>query len=140
MEKLLLAIFLIVSIYGFGQSKDEKIIRDILKEQTKAWNRGGIENFMKGYWESDSLMFIGKNGVKRGWNTTLQNYKKRYPDTASMGKLSFDIISLQRLSSQYFYLVGKWFLRRTIGNLNGYYTLLFKKINGKWLIISDHSS
>ncbi len=140
MKKLLPAIFLIVSGYVFGQTKDEKIIRDIINEQTEAWNRADIESFMKGYWKSDSLLFIGKNGVKRGWNTTLQNYKKGYPDTTAMGKLSFDIISVQRLSFQYFYVAGKWFLRRTIGDLNGYYTLLFKKINGQWLIISDHSS
>jgi hypothetical protein len=57
-----------------------------------------------------------------------------------MGKLSFDILLVKRLSLEYFQVVGKWHLERSIGNLSGHYTLLFKKINGKWVIIADHSS
>jgi hypothetical protein len=83
----------------------------------KAWNRGDIENFMKGYWENDSLMFIGKNGITYGWTNTLNNYKKGYPDTAAMGKLSFNINTVKRLSKEYYYVVGKWHLQRSIGDL-----------------------
>jgi hypothetical protein len=57
-----------------------------------------------------------------------------------MGKLSFDIIVIKKLSPEYYYVVGKWMLKRSIGDLNGHYNLLFKKINGSWLIIADHSS
>jgi ketosteroid isomerase-like protein len=95
---------------------------------------------MQPYWQSDSLMFIGKNGVTRGWQQTLNNYKKNYPDATAMGKLSFDIIKMQKLSRKYYYVVGKWMLQRTIGDLSGHYTLLFKKMNRRWVIISDHSS
>ena len=136
---ILLQLFLI-SISGFAQSKDEISIRKILEEQTKAWNQGDIEKFMQGYWKNDSLMFIGKTGINWGWQKTLENYKRGYPDTTAMGKLSFDIILVKKLSSEYYYLVGKWMLARSIGNLSGYYNLLFKKINGQWFIIADHSS
>ena len=85
-------------------------------------------------------MFIGKTGIHWGWQTTLQNYKKNYPDTAAMGKLSFDIILVKKLSPEYFYVVGKWMLSRSLGDLSGHYNLLFRKINGQWLIIADHSS
>ena len=106
-------------------------IREILNEQTQAWNQGNIERFMKTYWENDSLMFIGKNGVTYGWLNTLNNYKRNYPDTAAMGKLSFTILTVKRLSSEYFYVVGKWHLQRSIGDLGGHYDLLFKKIKGQ---------
>ena len=140
MNKILFAICLLVATSSFAQSKDEATIRQILDEQTKAWNKGDIESFMKGYWENDSLMFIGKSGVTYGWTNTLNNYKKGYPDTAAMGKLSFTILTVKQLSADYYHVVGKWHLKRSIGDLNGHYTLLFRKIDGKWVIIADHSS
>jgi hypothetical protein len=95
---------------------------------------------MNGYWQNDSLMFIGKSGVTYGWNNTLKNYKKGYPDTAAMGKLTFTLIQIKKLSKEYYHVTGKWFLKRSIGDIGGHYTLLFRKIKGRWVIISDHSS
>jgi ketosteroid isomerase-like protein len=135
-----IALLLVFSLIGQAQSKDEKEIRTLLVTQTEAWNRGDIEGFMQTYWNSDSMMFIGKSGVKWGWRETLNNYKKGYPDTTAMGKLSFEIIQVKRLSVMYFYVVGKWMLKRTIGDLSGHYDLLLKKIKGRWYIVADHSS
>ena len=136
---LLLAVILFISS-AFAQSKDELMIRNILAQQTIAWNGGDIENFMKPYWHSDSLMFIGKSGITYGWQKTLDNYKKSYPDAAAMGKLDFTILQTKRLSVLYYFVVGKWHLARSIGDISGYFTLLFKKIKNTWVIISDHSS
>nr|WP_294995292.1 DUF4440 domain-containing protein [uncultured Sediminibacterium sp.] len=126
--------------FSYAQQGDEKIIRDILERQTRDWNRGDIDAFMKGYWQSDSLMFVGKSGVTYGYQQTLNNYKKNYPDTAAMGKLRFNILEVRRISSDHFFVLGKWMLTRSIGDLSGHYTLIFRKIKGVWNIISDHSS
>jgi ketosteroid isomerase-like protein len=140
MKSLLLNFLLLIDISSIAQSKDETAIRQLLNEQTVAWNRGNIEDFMKGYWKDDSLMFIGKSGITYGWNNTLNNYKKNYADTTAMGKLSFNIINTKQLSFQYFHVTGKWHLQRSIGDLSGYFTLLFKKIEERWVIIADNSS
>ena len=140
MKKAFLLIFLLSSVILFAQSKNELAIRKVLSTQTDAWNRGDIENFMIGSWENDSLMFIGKSGVTYGWTNTLNNYKKSYPDTTAMGKLSFNIITVKQLSKVYYQVVGKWMLKRSIGDLSGHFTLLFQKINNHWVIIADHSS
>lgn len=147
MKSLFFAFFLLLTTHLTAQSKsagptsaDESAIRNILATQTAAWNSGNIDTFMKGYWENDSLMFIGKSGVTYGWTNTLNNYKKGYPDTAAMGKLTFNLIQVKKLSNQYYHVTGKWFLKRSIGDIGGHYTLLFQKINGRWVIISDHSS
>lgn len=145
MKALLLSIILLSStilgaVEGFAQSKNEKAIRALLDKQTQAWNNGDIEGFMNGYWENDSLMFIGKSGVTYGWTNTLNNYKKGYPDTAAMGKLTFNILQVKKLSGKYYHVTGKWFLKRSIGDVGGHYTLLFRKVNGRWVIIADHSS
>jgi uncharacterized protein (TIGR02246 family) len=137
---LLTAILFVTATTSHAQSKEEQQIRNLLQTQVKAWNRGDLEGFMQTYWKSDSLMFIGKSGIKWGWDETLANYKKGYPDTAAMGKLSFDIIQVKRLSVMYYYVVGKWMLTRSIGDLSGHYDLLLRKIKGRWVIISDHSS
>jgi ketosteroid isomerase-like protein len=140
MKQVCMAILLLSIVGAKAQSAGESAIRKLLAAQNAAWNRGDIDSFMKGYWENDSLMFIGKSGVTYGWANTLNNYKKGYPDTAAMGQLSFTLIEVKRLSKKYYHVTGKWFLKRSIGDVGGHYTLLFEKINGQWVIISDHSS
>lgn len=141
MRKLLLLAFILTSFTVIAQPKnEEKHIRSLLEKQTKSWNKGDVEGFMQTYLKSDSLMFIGKSGVVWGWQQTLENYKKGYPDTASMGQLSFDIIQVKPISKDHYFVVGKWMLQRTAGNLSGHYTLLLRKIKGEWKIVADHSS
>ncbi|UEG50639.1 DUF4440 domain-containing protein [Ferruginibacter lapsinanis] len=142
MRKILLPLFVFIFSTSLlsAQSKDEMIVRNVLTQQTAAWNNGDIDSFMGGYWQNDSLMFIGNSGVTYGWEKTLENYKKSYPDTAAMGKLNFDILEVKRLSVMYFFVVGKWHLTRSIGNIGGAFTLLFKKVKNKWVIVADHSS
>ncbi len=125
---------------GLAQSKPEWAIQQILNKQTEAWNKGDLNAFMQTYWKSDSLVFVGKSGVTYGWQNTLDNYKKGYPDKTAMGQLQFTIIRIESLSRQVYNVIGKWHLTRSIGNLQGHYTLLIKQIGGKWLIVQDHSS
>lgn len=140
MKLLLFSVLTVLSLTSFCQTKDEEAIRKILATQNAAWNQGDVEAFMVGYWDNDSLMFIGSSGVTYGYKNTLANYKKRYPDTTAMGKLTFTLIQLKQLSPEYFHVIGKWHLQRSIGDASGHFTLVFQKINGRWVIISDHSS
>lgn len=140
MKKIRFLLVIIVSIKAFAQDKDNQAVLNILNNQTKAWNNGDLEHFMVGYWNNDSLMYVGKNGVTYGYQPTLENYKKNYSNRDKMGQLQFTILHVNRLSKEIINVVGKWHLTRTIGDVNGHFTLIFKKINGQWVIISDHSS
>ena len=140
MKAFLLFLLFSSSMIVHSQDRDAAQIRSLLNEQTASWNKGDIEGFMQTYWKSDSLMFIGKSGVTWGWQQTLDNYKKGYPDQTAMGTLSFNILQVKRLSTDYFSVVGKWMLKRTIGDVSGHFTLLLRKIEGRWVIVSDHSS
>ena len=142
MRYLVTLICLLFVLNSGAQVKEELLIRNTLQLQMDAWNRGDLNEYMSTYWQSDSLMFIGKSGVTYGWQNTLNNYKKGYPDKESMGTLSFDIIEVKRLSVLYFHVVGKWHLKRSEskGDLSGHFTLLLKKIKKQWVIVSDHSS
>ena len=129
-----------VSIGWQYEQENIKAIQAILQNQTVAWNKGDLDAFMVGYWDNDSLVFIGKSGPTYGFKNTLANYKKNYPDTSHMGKLNFDIVSVKPLSDNHYFVIGKWFLQRSVGNVNGVFTLVFRKTKEGWKIISDHSS
>ena len=94
---------------------------------------------MAGYWPSDSLMFVGSD-ITYGYDSTLARYQRRYPDRASMGQLRFEIVKQQSLSADAYSVVGKWFLTRSVGDIQEHFTLLFRKINERWYIVQDHSS
>ena len=115
-------------------------IDSLMQAQQSAWNNADIEGFMQPYWKSDSLCFIGKRGLTFGWQNTLDNYRKGYPDAAAMGRLQFTNHSLDVLSDDHAYVIGKWELFRVADTLSGHYSLLWKKISGKWVIVADHSS
>lgn len=138
--RVFVLVCLMFPLKSIAQSIDEKEIRSILDIQTTAWNRGDIDDFMVGYWESDSLMFVGQSGVTYGYQATRNNYIKNYSDTARMGKLRFDILQVKMMGPEYYFVLGKWLLKRSVGDVGGHYTLIFKKISGKWKIIADHSS
>jgi ketosteroid isomerase-like protein len=140
MKQILLCFLCFYAPIISAQSGDHQAIRRIMAEQEVAWNKGDLEGFMAGYWKSDSLRFIGSKGLTYGWQKTLTNYQKGYPDPDAMGKLTFTILSVEKLSKRSAYVVGKWYLARKAGDLSGYYTLLWKKIAGKWFIVADHSS
>lgn len=146
---LLLAILLITSnIEAKRRPRSRKAaapnprieIQAVLGKQQKAWNEGKLEAYMQGYWNNDSLTFVGKKGVTRGWKNTLANYKKSYPDKTTMGKLELEILSIKIFGKDLAFVVGKWDLERTIGNVGGHFTLLMRNIKGKWVIVADHSS
>ncbi len=128
----------------YSQTEDVKvIITKIMQDQEVAWNNGDIDAFMVAYWKSDSLKFIGKNGITYGWQNTLDNYKKSYPDKATMGILDFTILSIDQASPGTAIVVGKWFLKREKsekGDVGGYFTLIWKKTETHWVIVMDHTS
>ena len=139
MKKLILIFsMLLITCFCFGQ--DRQAIIKLMADQQTAWSKGDLDGFMQGYWKSDSLMFIGKRGPAYGWQTTLENYKKTYPDKAAMGKLTFRIDKVELLGKQDAFVMGAWSLAREKDSPGGYFTLWFRKINGEWKIVCDHTS
>ncbi|NUO01792.1 MAG: nuclear transport factor 2 family protein [Saprospiraceae bacterium] len=137
---ILAAVFSLNPVWAQREDGGMATIRSIMQAQEAAWNNGDLDGFMEGYWHTDSLQFIGSKGLTYGWDATLANYKKSYPDRATMGKLHFTLIKVEKLSGKAAFVIGKWHLKRDAGDLSGHFTLLWKKIKGKWLIVADHSS
>jgi len=138
---IILLFFTSLTITSFSQ-KDSKAVQTVMKNmdiQEKAWNNFDIQGFMNYYWNNDSLKFIGNKGITYGWKNTLDNYIKGYPTKEAMGILKFTITEATQLSKNTIYVIGKWELTKE-KPVGGYFTLLWKKINGKWVIVCDHTS
>lgn len=117
-------------------------IYNLMKQQEDAWNNGNIENFMNVYWKNDSLVFIGKSGINYGWDKTFSNYKNSYKTKEQMGTLEFKNLICNTINDSTHIVTGKWSLKRndSIGNINGFYSLVWVKKQTGWKITYDHTS
>jgi len=139
-----LLIFLLVTFFLQGQtniSREDSIsISQVLKDQEKAWNDGDIDKFMQGYLKSDNIVFTGSNGSIYGWEETRKRYLNKYSNRTLMGRLKFRIINFQKLSDNIIQMQGSFYLKRKIDDSKGFFSLIWKKEDEKWFIISDHTS
>ncbi len=133
---------LFLALNSFSQTtekEDKDAIMAVLKAQRLAWSNNNIEEYMEGYWKSDSLKFYGSHGVTTGWENTLDRYLKAYPTEDHTGKLSFKINDISKISMDAYYVLGEYHIKREVGNADGFFMLVFKRINGVWKIIADTS-
>ena len=140
---LKLLFFLLMNIIN-GQSilseSDKNEIISVLKKQEKFWNKGDIEGFMQGYVKSDYLVFNGSKGPFYGWDSVKDRYIKTYPSKEEMGILNFKIQNISLITSNVAQLLGQFYLTYPKKEVSGYFTLVFIKSKGRWLILSDHTS
>jgi ketosteroid isomerase-like protein len=113
-----------------------------LNAQVEAWNRGDLEGFMQGYWNSPELTFSSGGAVTKGWQPTLERYRRRYQSAGSeMGKLSFDDLQIAVLDSDSAFVRGRWRLTMSDGKKpGGLFTLIVRRKPEGWRIVHDHTS
>lgn len=140
MKRLLILSIFVLLLAFVAKAQDKKKILKVLDAQRLAWNNGDLDSYMQTYWKNDSLLFVGKSGATSGWQKTLDNYKKGYPNKKAMGFLTFDIKKVNFLSKEVAFVLGAWHLQREQDEPHGFFTLLLRKIKGEWKIIVDHSS
>lgn len=141
--KNLILLISIICIHSFSisaQNSDKEAIKNLLEVQRQAWNNHDIEGFMEGYWKSEDLKFYGRNGVTYGWNNTLERYKKAYPTKEHFGTLEFVLNEISKIDKGAYYVMGEYHLKRSIGDADGIFMIILKKIKGEWKIIADTSS
>lgn len=114
-------------------------IKEVMSAQEIAWNNHDLKGFMQGYWNDENLKFYGSNGLTKGWKNTLANYEKGYPSKAESGKLHFVVNDISKIENDNYWVMGEYHLTRDVGDANGVFMIIFKKINGQWKIIADMS-
>jgi uncharacterized protein (TIGR02246 family) len=145
--KLILAGALVLGFPLFGRADepkstdDEKAIRQVLDDQVAAWNKGDLEGFMKGYWNSEKLTFYSGKDKRQGWQTTLERYRKRYQgEGKEMGKLKFSGLEISKLGDGHALVKGEWEVTMTKEKIGGLFTLIMKQTKAGWRIVHDHTS
>jgi beta-aspartyl-peptidase (threonine type) len=126
-----------------AQSPDDKIksaIREVLDAQVAAWNKGDIDGFMLGYWNSPEMTFVSGDNVTKGWQPTLERYKKSYDSRSKMGTLSFSELEITVTSKKSAVVLGRFTLVREADKPTGMFTLNLRKFKEGWRIIIDHTS
>jgi ketosteroid isomerase-like protein len=137
---LLLATCSLSSLAKPPQSDGAAAILTLLNDQTAAWNRGDIEGFMNGYWNSDQTEFVSDHGVWRSWQALLARYRRSYPDRKAMGRLTFSNLEIRVECATAGYAVGEYHLHRESDNPSGVFTLNFRKFPERWRIVVDHTT
>lgn len=122
-----------------GQARMVRDIESLLERQAEDWNRGDVEAFMQPYWHSQDLTFSSGGNVTRGWQSTLDNYRKRYPSRDAMGRLTFDHLEIIEAGNDVALVLGRWRLERE-DPVGGAFTLVLRRHGGRWIIIHDHTS
>lgn len=114
-------------------------IHEVLKTQLAAWNKGSIDGFMQGYHNSDSILFMTRNGAQYGWENLRKMYHKSFPNREKMGNLTFEIEDFHQIEPNLQLVIGKWLVDQSTDKKSGYFTLLFRLIDGRWQIVMDHT-
>jgi ketosteroid isomerase-like protein len=134
---------------AFGQPKPDTKpdsaaeVRKVLDAQAEAWNKGDLDGFMAGYWESEELRFASGGTVTTGFKATKERYAKRYKaDGKEMGQLTFSEVTVEVVTADFAVVRGRWALKfeNEKGEPSGLYTLTMKQIDGKWKVTTDHTS
>jgi ketosteroid isomerase-like protein len=122
-----------------SEKEDIAAIRNLLETQAKSWSNNDIEGFMEGYQKSDSITYFGSGGIRHGHQAMLDSYRERYPTKAHTGTLAFTLHDISKISEDAYWVMGEYNLTREVGDANGTFMIVLKRINGKWKIIGDSS-
>jgi hypothetical protein len=127
---------------GIGRlSGNAQVISKIMQAQVDSWNNGSIDGFMRGYWRSNDLKFITKNGIRKGYDSVATRYKRHYNSKEKMGVLAFKNLEFSTYDQkeELVNVTGKWFIEQKEKTDSGFFSLLFKEIDSRWVIIVDHT-
>lgn len=123
-----------------GDEAVRDVVSSVLGIQEKAWNDGDLDGFMAHYWKSDDLTFSSGGDTTRGWNATMKRYQERYPTKADMGRLALSDFEITPLGDSAALVLGRWKVERDSEPLEGNFSLVMRKLGGRWVVIHDHTS
>jgi ketosteroid isomerase-like protein len=124
---------------AFADGKDQ--VKKLLEDQVMCWNKGDLDGFMKGYWNSESLSFYSGSNISYGWKKVKDRYQERYfAEGKERGELAFNDIQVELIGEEGAFVRAKWKTVMKKETTEGLFTLVLKKVDGEWRIVHDHTS
>jgi len=124
-------------------ANDSGAIQAVLDAQIAAWNRGDVEGFMDGYWNSPEFIYVGNKQVTRGWQSMLDRYRQLFksPGAGPMGTLQIDEIQISFLGKDAALVWGTYRVVNPDGKRRGgLYTLVMRRFPEGWRTVYDRTS
>lgn len=113
-------------------------LEQMMHDSAEAWNDDDLDGFMLAFHYSPDLVFAIPTGITRGW----QPLKERYARSIDKSDLYFTDIEITVITPDTALVFARF---NNIAKSDGSYstgltTLLCEKIDGRWVIVHDHSS
>lgn len=119
--------------------RPEDIVLATLNAQIAAWNEGNLNAFMDTYWNDNDLKLVSGTKVTKGWSSTMKQYRTRYTDESGLGRLSLEKTDAQMVTDDVAVVTGRFNHAGADSVSSGAFTLVFKRADGVWRIVHDHS-
>jgi ketosteroid isomerase-like protein len=125
-----------------GQEDATRAVRSVLDRQVADWNKGDLEGFLAGYWNSPKVVFQSGGQRSDGWQAMRDRYRRRYQaEGKAMGQLAFSPIEIEPLGPEAILVRGGWRLTMPDGTKpGGLFTLILRRFPEGWKIVHDHTS
>lgn len=130
---------LVITAMNTQPTEDEVAIFANFKQQEECWNKADIDCYMQAYYPSGDIKTISRAGVTYGYENIRRQYKQ-YWNAENMGQLHFDQLRMEALAEGFYLVTGRFNLKREERISQGHFSAIFRKIDGAWYMISDHSS
>ncbi|WP_461490162.1 YybH family protein [Pontibacter sp. HJ8] len=116
-------------------------VKEALDGQVDAWNRGELEKAMTYYWNSPDMLWISRNGTETGYQEVLDGFQKDFTNRSKMGVYTYEPLHIEQVSAEAVYYVYHWKIdlqgKKLMGGVS---SQLWKKLDGRWVITTEHAS
>jgi len=127
-----------MAIAAVVQAAETTTIAAAMAASAAGWDAGDLDRFMAVY--ADDAIYVTARGVVRGKAAIAARYAPSFTGGGnSRGTLSFTTLAERPIDATHRVLIARWTLTGKAAQ-SGYTTLVFARRDGRWRIVTDHSS
>jgi ketosteroid isomerase-like protein len=127
-----------------GDESDAAVreVRAVLNQQVADWNKGDLDGFLTGYWNSPKVVFMSGGQRFDGYEAMRDRYRRSYKaEGNAMGQLAFSELDVESLGPESVLARGRFRLTMPDGTKpTGLFTVIVRKFPDGWKIVHDHTS
>jgi uncharacterized protein (TIGR02246 family) len=114
---------------------------EVLDGAAGSWNRRDLEAFLSDYPEDRRATFVSRQGVLHGRAEIRERYVPRFSSEAPRDSLSFENVEADALAPDVVHVIAWYRLTRGDSLVTRAPTsLVLIRVDGRWLILKDHTS